>query len=60
MILDVSSRYGTPAFSDNGDDIINFADAFQGKDLGVENLAFEGEDGNNKIEGEDRAIKDEK
>src|SRR6266536_1864329 len=38
MILDVSSRHGTPAPSDSGDDIVNFADAFQGEDLGVENL----------------------
>jgi len=28
--------------------------------LGVENLAFEGEDRNNKIEDEDGVIKDEK
>ena len=60
MILDVSSRYWTPAFSDNGDDIINFADAFQGKDLGVENLAFEEEDRNDKVKDEDRVIKNEK
>ncbi len=59
MVLDVSSRYGTPAFSGGGDDVVNFADAFQGEDLGVENLAFEGEGGNDKVEGEDGVIEDE-
>ena len=59
MILDISNRYKTPAPSDDGDNIVNFADAFQGEDLSVENLVFEGEDGNNKIEGEDRIIKNE-
>src|SRR6266536_1516433 len=28
MVFDVSSRYGTPAFSNDGDNIVNFADAF--------------------------------
>ncbi len=59
VVLDVSSRYGTSAPSDGGDNVINFADAFQGEDLGVENLIFEGEDGNDKIEGQDGVIKDE-
>ncbi len=59
MVLDVSSRHGAPAPSGGGDgDVVNFADAFQGEDLGVENLAFEGEDGNDEIEGEDGAIED--
>ncbi len=60
MILDVSSRYKTPAPSDNKDnEIVNFADAFQREDLSVKNLVFEGEDKNNKVEGEDRIIKNE-
>ncbi len=60
MILDVSSRHKASApFSDKDGDIVNFADAFQGKDLDVENLVFEGEDGNNKIENKDGVIKDE-
>ena len=60
MVFDVSSRHGTSASSDSRDDVVNFADAFQGEDLSVENLAFEGEDGNDEVEGEDKAIKDEK
>ena len=60
MVLDVSNRYGTPVFSDGGDDIVNFADAFQGEDLDVKNLTFKEEDGNNEVEDEDRVIKDEK
>jgi len=56
----VSSRHGTPTPFGDGDDIVNFADAFQGEDLGVENLAFEGEDGNDEVEGEDRTIEDKK
>ncbi len=59
VVLDVSSRHGTPAPSGGGDDIVNFADAFQGEDLGVENLAFEGEDRNDEVEGEDGVIEDE-
>ncbi len=59
IILDVSSRYRTPAPSDSEDDsIVNFADAFQGEDLDVKNLAFEEEDRNDEVEGEDRVIKD--
>jgi len=55
----VSSRHGTPAPFNNEDDVVNFADAFQEEDLGVENLTFEEEDGNDEVEGEDGAIKDE-
>jgi len=60
MILDVSSRHRTPVPSNNRDNIVNFADAFQKQDLDVKNLAFEGENKNNKIKSEDGAIKDEK
>ncbi len=60
MILDVSNKYKTPTSSNNRDNIVNFANAFQGEDLDVENLIFEREDGNNKIKGEDGVIKDEK
>ncbi len=59
IILDVFSRYRTPASFNNRDNIVNFADAFQEKDLDVKNLIFEGEDKNNKIKDEDRVIKDE-
>ncbi len=59
MVLDVSSRHGTSVSSGGGDNIVNFADAFQGKDVGVENLAFEGENENDKVEGEDEVIKNE-
>ena len=59
MVLDVSSSYRTPAPSGGGDNIVNFADAFQGEDLGVKNLTFEGEDGNDEVEGEDGVIEDE-
>ncbi len=55
----MSSRHGTPAPFDDRDNIVNFADVFQGEDLGVKNLAFEREDGNNKIKSEDGVIKDE-
>src|SRR6266536_3039262 len=54
IILDVFSRYRTPASFNNRDNIVNFADAFQEKDLDVKNLIFEGEDKNNKIKDEDR------
>ena len=61
MIFDVSSRYETPApFDDGNDSVVNFANVFQREDLGVENLVFEGKNGNNKIEDEDRVIKDKK
>ena len=53
------SRYGTPASFGGENDIVNFANAFQGEDLNVENLVFEKEDKNNKIKDEDGAIKDE-
>jgi len=59
VVLDVSSRHGTSVPSGDKDDIVNFAGVFQGEDLGVENLAFEGEDGNDKVEGEDGTIKNE-
>ncbi len=60
MILDVSSRHRVPApFNNKDGDIVNFANAFQEKDLGVENLAFKGENRNNKIKNEDRVIEDE-
>ncbi len=60
MILDVFSRHGASASSDNRDsDIVNFANTFQGEDLDVKNLAFEKEDRNNKIEDEDGVIEDE-
>jgi len=60
MVLDVSSRYRTPISSNDGNNIVNFVDAFQEKDLNVENLIFEKKDKNNKIEDEDRVIKNEK
>ncbi len=61
MILDVSSKHKTPAPSGNKDnDIVNFADAFQRENLDIKNLAFEEEDKNDEVEGEDRTIKDEK
>ena len=28
VVFDVSSRHGTSAFSNGGDDVVNFADAF--------------------------------
>ncbi len=59
IVLDVSNKHRTPAPSDGGDDIVNFANAFQGEDLSVENLTFEGEGENDKIEGEDGVIEDE-
>jgi len=43
-----------------GDDVVNFADAFQEKDLGVKNLVFEEKDENNEIENENKIIKNEK
>jgi len=55
----VSNRYETPVFFGGGDDIVNFADAFQGEDLGVENLVFKGEDRNDEVENEDGVIEDE-
>ncbi len=59
VILDVSSRYKAPALFDNKDsDIVNFANAFQKKDLCVKNLTFEGEDRNDEVEDEDRVIED--
>ncbi len=58
IVLDVFSRYGTPAFFDDKNNIVNFADIFQ-EDLDVENLVFEGEDGNDKIKSEDGVIEDE-
>src|SRR6266536_1169636 len=60
VILDVSNRYKTPTSSDNENDVVNFADAFQKEDLDIKNLVFKKEDRNNKIEDEDRVIKDEK
>src|SRR6266498_415793 len=61
IILDVFSRYRTPAlFNDGDNDIVNFADAFQGEDLGVKNLAFEREDRNNKVKDENKIIKNKK
>ncbi len=61
MILDVSNKHEAPTPSDDRDgDIVNFADIFQGEDLGVKNLAFERENKNDKIEGEDKVIKNEK
>ncbi len=50
---------GRLLFFGDGDDVVNFADAFQGEDLSVEDLVFEGEDGNDKIENEDGVIKNE-
>ena len=61
VILDVFSRHGTPAPSDNRDsDIVNFANTFQGEDLDVKNLAFEGKNRNDEVEGEDKTIKNKK
>ncbi len=59
IIFDVFSRYGTSTPFNNENDVVNFADAFQEEDLDVKNLAFEGEDENDKIKNEDRIIKDE-
>ncbi len=59
MILDVSSRYKTPAPSSNKNNIANFADVFQKEDLSVENLTFERENKNNKIKDENGVIKNE-
>ncbi len=60
MVLDVSNKYKTSVSFGGGDGgIVNFADVFQEKDLGVKNLAFEGEDGNDEVEGEDGVIEDE-
>ncbi len=56
----MSNRHRTPTPSNDGDDIVNFADAFQEEDLGVKNLTFEKKDENDEIKDEDRAIKDEK
>jgi len=57
----VSSRYRTLiSFSGEDSDVVNFADAFQEKDLDVKNLIFEGEDRNNKIKSENKVIKDKK
>ena len=56
----MSSRHKTSAPSDSRNNIVNFADAFQGEDLDVKNLTFEKKDKNNKIKGEDKTIKDEK
>jgi len=39
----VSSKHKTPASSGGGDDIVNFADAFQKEDLGIKYLTFERE-----------------
>ncbi len=60
MVLDVFSRHGTFVSFGGGDDIVNFADVFQGEDLGVENLIFKKKNGNDEVEGEDGVIKDEK
>ncbi len=50
---------GRLLFLGGRDDVVNFADAFQGEDLDIENLAFEGENENYKVEDKDEAIKDE-
>jgi len=47
-------------FNNKDGDIVNFANAFQEKDLGVKNLAFEREDENDEIESEDKVIKNKK
>ncbi len=60
MILDVSSKYKTPTFFDDRDNIVNFADAFQEEDLNVKNLTFKKEGKNDKIKNENKIIKDEK
>ncbi len=59
MVLNVSSRYGTSTSSNDRNNIINFANTFQRKDLNVKNLTFEEEDKNNKIKNENGTIKDE-
>ncbi len=59
VVLDVSSRHGTPAFFDDRNDVVNFADVLE-EDLDVENLVFEEENRNNKIKSEDVVIEDEK
>jgi len=57
----VSNRYETSTPFNSGDsDVVNFANAFQEEDLGVKNLVFKREDKNNKIEDENRAIKNKK
>ncbi len=48
-----------PTSFNGGNNVVNFADAFQGEDLNVKNLIFEKEDENNEIEGEDGVIEDE-
>jgi len=56
VVLDVSSRHGTPAFFDDRNDVVNFADVLE-EDLDVENLVFEEENRNNKIKNEKKIIK---
>ncbi len=60
MILDVFNKHKTPASSNNKNNIVNFADAFQEEDLNIKNLIFEEENKNNKIKDENKIIKDEK
>ena len=55
----MSNRYKTPTSSDNENDVVNFADAFQKEDLDIKNLIFKEENRNDKIKNEDRIIKDE-
>jgi len=57
----VFNKYRAPALFNSGkNDIVNFADTFQKEDLGVKNLIFEKENKNDKVEDEDRVIKDKK
>jgi len=56
----VFNKHKTPASSNNKNNIVNFADAFQEEDLNIKNLIFEEENKNNKIKDENKIIKDEK
>jgi len=56
----VSSRYKTPVFFSDGDNIVNFADAFQKEDLNVKNLVFKRKDKNDEVENENKVIKNKK
>ncbi len=55
----MSNKHKISAPSSDRDNIVNFADAFQGEDLNVKNLVFEEEDGNDEVKDKNRAIKDE-
>src|SRR6266498_3827417 len=60
IVLDVFNRHETSAPSNSENNIVNFADAFQGEDLCVKNLVFEKENRNDEVKNENKAIKNEK